>query len=175
MKSGISDNIVVNLIGFQLCWWLAVLWQQQSVPWLMLLLCAHVLLHSDRLTELRLILATALLGYLVDTLLVLGGVFHFTPTAVLPPLWLALLWCCFAATLRQSLKPLAPHPYLAALLGGIAGSGSYLLGARLGAVELGYSTTTSLLVLMPIWALLLPALLRYSQQFDRTQRATEAL
>ncbi|KEA61767.1 hypothetical protein ADIMK_3914 [Marinobacterium lacunae] len=61
------------------------------------------------------------------------------------------------------------------MLGGIAGSGSYLLGARLGAVELGYSTTTSLLVLMPIWALLLPALLRYSQQFDRTQRATEAL
>lgn len=174
MKPGRSEQIIVNLIGFQLCWWLAVLLQQQSLPWLVLLLCTHLLLHSDRLRELRLILIAATLGYLVDSFLLLGGVFHFDSSPAVPPLWLALLWCCFAATLRQGLKPLASHPYLSALLGGVAGSGSYLLGARLGAVELGYSDSASALILASIWAVLLPTLLRLSQRFDANNRVREA-
>ncbi|MBV1788168.1 DUF2878 domain-containing protein [Marinobacterium sp. D7] len=175
MKPGRSEQIIANLIGFQLCWWLAVLLQQQSLPWLILLLCAHLLLHSDRMGELRLILIAATLGYVVDSLLLLGGVFQFEHSPTLPPFWLALLWCCFAATLRQGLKPLASHPYLSALLGGAAGSGSYLLGARLGAVELRYSDSTTVLILASIWALLLPVLLRLSQRFNINTNAREAV
>ncbi|GGB91786.1 hypothetical protein GCM10011352_17310 [Marinobacterium zhoushanense] len=175
MKSGISEHIIINLVGFQLCWWLAVLLQNESLPWLILLLSGHLLLHSDRLAELQLILITATFGYLLDTLLLLSGVFHFERAPAVPPLWLALLWCCFAATLRQGLKPLATHPYLAGLLGGVAGSGSYLLGAQLGAVKLGYTTSTSLLILVPLWAALLPALLWLGQNFGTRNQASGAL
>lgn len=175
MKPGLSEQPVVNLLGFQLCWWLAVLLQAQSPPWLCLLLMLHLGLHGDRAIELRLILPGAAFGYLIDTLLLLTGVFRFAQDAALPPLWLALLWSCFCATLRQGLKPLHRRPWLAALLGAVGGSSSYLLGAQLGAVELGYSSSASLLILAPIWALLLPFLLWLSQRSERARHLQETL
>ena len=96
----------LNFALFQSIWFAAIL-GRESLEWvLILLLIAHLLLCSDRKTEMKVMLLCAGLGSAVDIVLTLTGVFVFDPApSLLPiPLWLIALWLGFAATLRHSLS-----------------------------------------------------------------------
>ena len=75
--SGISECFWINLTGFQLIWWLSVLLGNSAVPVVLLLLVLHIAFHSQPLREIRVLLVCAILGFTVDGLLTLGGVFVF--------------------------------------------------------------------------------------------------
>lgn len=156
--SGLSDNFWLNLVGFQLIWWSLVLWGNAAVPFALLLLLAHLVLHSSPRKELQLILVAALLGFAADSLLTLSGVFLFSPAYLLPPLWLLVLWFAFAATLNQTLNWFSRRYRLAALIGGPGGSSTYLAASELGAVSLGPGSLPAVALLTLVWALLFPLL-----------------
>lgn len=158
MGSGLSENIWVNLCGFQLAWWLAVVWGSVTWPVLLLLVALHLFFHTKPITEAKLISAAACLGFTLDSLLMYLGVFVFSPESFLPPLWLAILWCCFAATLNQGLSWFSNKLLAAAVIGAIAGPLSYLAGEQLGAVSFGQPLWLTLWLLVVTWALLFPAL-----------------
>lgn len=144
----------LNLVLFQVLWFAAVLGRD---PWswlLVLLLTAHVLLCSDRKTELKVMLLCAGLGSAVDIALTLMGVFVFTPApSVLPiPFWLIALWLGFAATLRHSLSYLLKRPVIAVPAAGLTAPFSYFAAMRLGAVDFGFSTPFTLVLLGVLWA-----------------------
>ena len=156
-----------NLVAFQLCWLAAVLGAAAGLPWLGVLfaaawLAAHVrAAGSSAVVELKLIVAAGVLGYALDSLLVLAGFISFPPEARLgapSTVWMVTLWLAFAATLRHVLGWLRRRYLLGALLGAVAGPFAYWSGAKLGAVVLT-DTVPSLVAIGVEWLLAMPALL----------------
>jgi len=98
----------------------------------------------------------ALLGFVVDTLFLRGGVFTLGG-AETSPAWLVVLWPNTAAATAPggSLAALARRPLLAALLGAIAAPFSYDAGARLGALALGPGRALAIIAI--VWTAVLPA------------------
>lgn len=156
-----SVKVAVNLVGFQIIWWLMILYQDQYVSIGLLLLIGHLMLIKEHRCESVTLLAVGFIGTLVDSALTLGGVFEFTQNSavggIVPiPLWLITLWFGFAATLRHSMSYLSERLLLAGIFGGIGGPLSYVAGERLGAVNFGFSLPVVVALLAAIWALLLP-------------------
>ena len=143
-----------QLLGFNLFWLLAVVWQQPAP--LLGVLALHGLFSPDRRRDLRL-LPIALAGCLLDALLWQLGLFEFSAGF---PLWLALLWLGFSLTLAHGLRWLLVLPrWQQALIGGVGGASSYLAGAAMGAVHLPWGLGISGSVLAVIWMVWLPLLL----------------
>lgn len=159
MRSGLSQNIWVNLCGFQLAWWLAILIGTSAWPLLCLLVLLHLLFHQHPLAEAKVVFVGAFLGFSLDTLLMYVDVFVFADPSLLPPIWLAALWCCFTATLNQGLSWFSNKLIAAAMVGGVAGPLSYLAGEQLGAVSFGQPLWLSMVLLMMTWVLLFPMLM----------------
>ena len=144
----------MQLLGFNLFWFVAVAWQHPAP--LLGLLALHGLFSPQRGRDLRL-LPIALAGCLLDVLLWQLGLFEFAAGF---PLWLALLWLGFALTLAHGLRWLVVLPrWQQALIGGLGGASSYLAGAAMGAVHLPWGLWISGGVLAVIWAVWLPVLL----------------
>lgn len=156
--SGVSGNIWLNLVGFQLIWWSLVIWGNAALVIAMPLLAAHILLHKTPWQELQVMFLVAVPGFLIDSLLTAAGVFQFSPPTVIAPLWLLVLWFAFAATLNQALNWFSGRYLLAALLGGVGGSSTYLAASELGAVALGIGFGQAFIVLTLVWTLLFPFL-----------------
>ncbi|MDH3661308.1 MAG: DUF2878 domain-containing protein [Alphaproteobacteria bacterium] len=144
----------LNLVLFQSLWFAAVLGRESLLWLLVLLLTAHVLFCSDRKTELKVMLLCAGLGSAVDIVLTLAGIFVFSPPpTVLPiPIWLIALWLGFAATLRHSLSYLLKRPAIAIPAAGLTAPLSYFAAMRLGAVDFGFDTPFTLILLGVLWA-----------------------
>ncbi|WP_241505934.1 DUF2878 domain-containing protein [Parahaliea mediterranea] len=145
-----------NALWFQLCWLCAVLGREPLLAVLVALLVLHLALVRSAAQELLALLPVALLGAGIDSALSLAGVFRFDSAGPIP-LWLLGLWFAFATTLNRSLDALRRRPWLAALLGAPA-AGNYLVGERLGAVAFDLGASATLLLLVPLWMVLLPAL-----------------
>lgn len=117
---------------------------------------------GDRRAEVKALAAVAAIGLLVDTALGLTGVMRYQASpfpAWLAPPWLAALWLIFASTLRHSLGWLAGRPLLGIAFGAVGGPAAYLGGSRLGAIVVPDTTAGFLIVMVPVWAVLLPLLL----------------
>ncbi|SFG20379.1 DUF2878 domain-containing protein [Neptunomonas qingdaonensis] len=167
MLFGLSWKIWINFIGFNLIWVLSIFSGNESVLWVLLLLLLHFLVISKPFVELSVVLATALIGYSVDCLLTLSGVFRFEQVQGITPVWLILLWIGFCSTLRHSLSFFSEKYLVASVAGAIAGSITYLSAAHFGAVELPLSPVVSVAVLASVWAFLFPALLWISFELSK--------
>lgn len=144
----------VNLIGFNLLWAGLVLLGDVFVVVAVLALFAHFNFCQNRQDEAKVILAVAVIGCTVDSLLTYFNVFIF-PHALIP-LWLVALWLCFAATIRHSLSFLASVSwYWQAMVGACFAPLSYFAGERLGAVAFSLPYITTFVLLSAIWALLM--------------------
>ncbi|MBR9726585.1 DUF2878 domain-containing protein [Shewanella intestini] len=150
-----TSLLLFNVGGFQTIWWLGVLYHNQFVAISLSIIAIHFLLSSQKLKDAKLMAIVAITGMVIDSLLTLSGVFIFNVT----PYWLGLLWMMFALSLPYSLAFLTRIPVgYQALAGGVSGAMSYLAGAKLLAVDLGYGFVTSTILLVVIWSLLLPVL-----------------
>lgn len=158
----LADRGWFNAIWFQLTWFACVLGRD---PWLALtlaMIALHFALVQSARTELFNIAPVAAAGIVTDTLLSTVGIFDFGDRLV--PLWLCLLWIAFATTLTRSLAILGKRKIIAALIGGIGVPFNYAVGERLGAVSFPLEPTVTTVVLVSVWAALLPALYHISSQ-----------
>ncbi|MCH8537103.1 MAG: DUF2878 domain-containing protein [Alkalimonas sp.] len=140
------------LIGFELGWLALVIFQF----WALLPVAIYIAWALNRLvrTQQTLVLQLAIMGIVLDSLLVWLGVMSFTTSAWLP-LWFLLLWCLFALTVVEAFADLLKPVWLAPILGAIGGPLSYLGGAVLSGgilvMPLGWMSWASLAV---VWAIL---------------------
>jgi hypothetical protein len=131
-------------------------------PWVVFgILVVHVCARAKgtRATEVTFLAASAVLGFLVDTALLRAGVIVLGGPGVSRP-WLIALWpnLAMATATGGSLGWLARSPWLAALVGGVAGALAYYAGSRLGALGLGAPPSQSLTILGVAWSSVLPTL-----------------
>ncbi len=157
--------LVVNFVLFQLGWLVSVVGAARGYPAAgMVYAIAWATMHhwqirNGRFNELLLVLAGAALGFVVDSLLVLGGVIAFPVHASLgspSTVWMVSLWVMFAMTLRHSLGWLRGRYLPAALLGAVFGPLAYWAGSRIGAIYIGDG---ALPAIAAAWALSMVGLL----------------
>jgi len=156
--TGYSENKWINFAGFQLVWWLSILFGNLAIGVALAALSLHFLFHSRPFSEMATVFCAAILGFSIDSWLTLTGFFQFDGRDGIPPLWLFMLWMGFAATLRQSLSFFTDRYMLASALGGVGGSSTYIAAAELGAVQLDWGLLNSFLALTIVWSFLFPLL-----------------
>lgn len=144
----------LQFAGFKLCWFGLILIPQIAL-WPALLYWLWSIWQLAIKARLA-VLGISLIGMVMDTILLRSGVFSFGDTGYLP-MWLMLLWGCFALVLVQVLAGWLRHWWLAAFVGAVTGPLAYWGGAALGGQLLFADTPTFLLTLAPCWAVLLGA------------------
>lgn len=148
---------------FQLGWFAGV--YSPQYPALLGITALVVAIHLAWLGrgEIGLLVAVTLLGTLIDSALMHGGLFVFPEGQALLggwviPAWLVLMWTLLATTLRHCLDWTARPVGLACVLGAVSAPLSYYAGARITGVQLPYGLAASLLTLAMLWAVLFPLL-----------------
>jgi hypothetical protein len=153
-----------NAIWFQLTWFSCVLGRDD---W-MLLTAALVAFHYAAVANIRLelsrVLPCAALGIGADFTLSLTGVYDFGDA--LFPLWMVCLWFVFPTVLPRAMAFLAETRWRAVVLGAIAPA-NYLAGAKFGAVSLPLGDAITMAILVPLWMIMLPLMVRFSQRQPR--------
>lgn len=160
---------LVNFIWFQSIWVIAILWQNQYLGLLAILLVLHLVITANKKAELSLWVIGGSIGIAIDGTLTQLAFFIFpTPSEWLPiPWWLVIIWLAFLGTLRHSLGYLLTKPRLACALGAVFAPISYFAGMRLGAVEFGRHLVTTGIVLAASWAIFMPLLVRLNAEIDK--------
>ena len=158
----------LNLLGYQLLWFLAIFAGDKSLIIIVICLGVHFWLSPERMDESVMLLFCTVIGIIIDSILTLSGVYIFDPAPdLLPiPLWLVGIWLAFSATLRNGLRFFLDRPSLALACAAIGAPLAYLSAARLGAVEfpLGYLITG--LIIAAVWVPLMILLIVSSRWLD---------
>ncbi len=162
----------INFLFYQVGWFACVLGAACHRPWLgvavaLSFVCLHMMLTTDRLNQARLLFAALSVGVVVDTLLLMLGVYGFTGGSIvdwLPPVWMSVLWIQFATTFRYCLAWLSGRYALCSIAALIGAPLAFLGGERLGAVSFFSPRITNLLILGTLWAVALPMLIFVSDR-----------
>lgn len=171
-----------NAVGFQAAWLACVAGAARGHEWLgpgvvALLAAAFLAGTRPRGRALALLAAAAVLGAIVDGMLIALGRLQFTSAAGGPAHaapWMIALWIAFATTLPWSLSFLRGRLLLAAVLGVPAGAGAYWAGAQVGAVVLPDPLAASLASVGLAWGASLPALVALSERMLPREQAPAA-
>jgi hypothetical protein len=150
-----------NALWFQVTWFSCVLGRED---W-MLLTAALIAFHYAAVSNIRLgllrVLPAAALGIGVDFSLAVAGVYDFGDAFF--PLWMVCLWLVFPTVLPRAMAFLSATWWRPIVLGAIAPA-NYLAGAKFGAVALPLGDVTSMMILVPLWMIMLPLMVRFSQR-----------
>lgn len=162
-----SHNVMktfVNIILYQLIWFICVLGGNIGAIVALLLLLIHIVSTKERGPDLKIMGFMLFLGLLVDGTLQQVGFFTFTNTGFPIPLWLMVIWLGLAITPHHSLAWLKNRPLLSAVFGAFGGPAAYWAGARLGAASFSWPLWQSLATLAFIWAFVWPLVMYFSVQ-----------
>ncbi|MEZ5534266.1 MAG: DUF2878 domain-containing protein [Thiolinea sp.] len=166
--------IITNFILFQAGWLACVAGgaHQMGVAgslFALLVAALHLWRAADRVAELSLLAIALLIGFCLESAMVLSGLAVFSDGMLfgqLAPHWMLMMWVLFATTLNVSMSWVKSlHPGWVALLGGVLAPLSYLAGSRLGAVVFP-EPLVSLTVIGLSWAVLFPLLVRAAKHFN---------
>ena len=125
------------------------------------LIAFHYAAVADIRSELNRVLPCAALGMGVDFTMAMTGVYDFG--ASLFPLWMVCLWFVFPTVLPRAMAFLGEGTWRPIILGAIAPA-NYLAGATFGAVTLPLGDVTTMLILVPLWMVMLPLMVKFSQR-----------
>jgi len=167
-----------QFVAFDVAWASAVGGGAGGWPWLgtipaLALLALHLFLSRAVLwAEVRLVLAVALFGILLETGFMGAGLVNFTGhpvLGVLPPVWVWALWLGFASLPNGSLGWLQGRPVLQAGRGLVFGPLAHRTGAKMGAAAM--PTAGAFLVIALAWALAFPVIMAMAARLSPRQAA----
>ncbi|EGU32249.1 hypothetical protein VII00023_15176 [Vibrio ichthyoenteri ATCC 700023] len=146
-------SLLIASTWFQLIWFLAVVgserWQWLALVCLLMTLALSVKFHPLNWQKWG---ALTLFGVGVDMVNASAGILIFNSFAI--PLWLVVLWGMFMWYAQFLVPAVSRYPLiLVSLVGGIAGSLSYIAGYKLGAVQFGYSTLFTFFWFFLVWVM----------------------
>jgi hypothetical protein len=164
-------NSLLNFVGFQIVWVLAVGGAAKGLWWpglAGLLVYAGLQLYFSRwaAADFALLLLAALIGCAADSLLVHFELVRYAtpvPSGAYAPVWIAGLWMAFSLTINHSMSWLKGRWVMAVLFGAIGGPLVFWIAARYWhAVEIVEPQWRGLIALGVEWALMTPLLLMLS-------------
>jgi len=155
-----------NFAFYQIGWFACVLGVSWGFQWIgvasaLCLVFIHLCLASDRNVQIKLALAAAAVGLIIDTAQLAMGVFSFPRGSViewLPPPFMTVLWLQFATTLRYCMSWLGGRYGLSAAFGLFGAPLAFFAGERLGAIEFLSPRLAHYTALGLIWSVSVPLL-----------------
>jgi hypothetical protein len=155
-------RVIINFLLFQTGWFATIYGAANGLPWVGVavvvpILMWHLVTSSLWQAELKLMLALAVIGAVLDQSLLFLGLVTFPPAgwpASLLPVWMVMLWMLFATTLNVSMRWMGGRYAIAIVFGAVGGVLAYLAGEKLGAILL--HDHVSLLMIALNWALAMP-------------------
>jgi hypothetical protein len=166
---------VTNFLSFGIGWFACIVGAANGTPSYgiavaAMLLTLNILVAEDPIHEARVIATVGAIGFAIDTMLALVGIFVFHPgtndPSVLCPIWLVALWMMFGSTLTVSLAWLSARGAIASIIGAIAGPLSYLAADRMGAIAIPGRAIPRVAIIALVWAVVLPTLLKFANRRD---------
>ncbi|MGJ8682512.1 DUF2878 domain-containing protein [Paraglaciecola sp.] len=156
---------MLNIIGFNLSWFGLILFGHWFIPVTAVWLAFHLYACDSRKVEAKLILSVTLLGTLIDSTLLNVGILIIEDHVIIP-LWFIMLWAVFTSTIRHSLQFLKHSYVLQFVVGFCTAPLSYLGGASLSPIELGYSQVNTFLIIGLIWGVLMIGIFALQKRFE---------
>ena len=164
---------IANFVIFQAAWFAAVLGAAHHIPlWgtagVIAAVAWHLGVSARPAQEARLVAIVCVIGFVVESATAIQGHVAYPsgqPVSYLAPYWMVALWGELAIALNVTMRWLKRRPWLAAVLGAIAGPSSFAAGVRLGGARF-IDATPALVTLALTWAVLMPALMWLSNRFD---------
>lgn len=151
-------GLIVDVLCLQVAWFTAALLQDQSTPWLLLILLIRVLALKNLQVEVKAAMLMAAIGLLVECLMIVSGLVSYNTTLFMP-IWLPILWVIFGFTMAHSMKLMRSFRLpLRALIGAVAGCSTYQAAASFGVLQLQPDRLSASIALLLIWAIVLPLL-----------------
>lgn len=144
----------IHFVFFNIIWFGLILIGNGFIPIAIVWLVVHIFRSLKWRYESISLIAIAATGISIDMCLTALGVFRFN-SDVFFPLWLVVLWFCFAATIGYSDKLLPRSKIARFIIGAIIPPFSYLAAEHLTAVQFGYPLWFTYALLSMIWAPLL--------------------
>lgn len=166
-------RLFINFLLFQFAWFSSVLGAANQVPLagpaaVALVVGVHLYIAERPYSEFLLVLACGFIGAIFDSVLVTTGWVGYPAgmfTSTMAPYWIITMWMSFATTLNVSMGWMQGRPWLAAVMGLIAGPLTYLAGAKLGGIQL-LNQDAAFIALGLGWAVLMPILLMLSRRLN---------
>lgn len=153
---------VLNFIIFQIGWLIAVYWHNNiAAAFVVLLAIINVkLLINSNFKIFVICIITACIGIVNDYALLNSGLISFpNQQFVVFPTWLAALWLLFISTFSSSMAWMNKLSIIMiGLIGGIAGSISYVIGTKMGAMHYNIVHIPQLIFHFANWCILMPLL-----------------
>jgi hypothetical protein len=160
--------MILNLVGFQVCWLGLIYWGNSFTPIALLMITAHFFFLSNKPHELLLVVCVTIIGCCVDMILALTGIFVFENTPFIP-FWLMVLWVCFSSTISHSLQFLKSSIKLQIFVGAVIAPLSYIGGFKFDMVDFTYSLFTTYAVLSLIWSIFMVIIFKLETLFIRLE------
>ena len=152
---------IYNALSFNVAWLVCVLGGSMvALAATIVVIAIHMVFVSKKPPELALIAVVILLGVVVDSLFIRSGLLVSPDGGLWPPLWLVCLWGLFSTMLNHSLKWFQTHLAMAAVVGGVSGTLSYLGGTRLSDFTLREPQFLPLVVMFVVWFCVFPFCLK---------------
>lgn len=170
-------RLVWSVAGLEIGWLACVLGAAWNVHWLsILVVLTLVIIHlaiigrAKILPAILLILASMLIGFGLDSVLILIGAYESNRWLIPYPLttiWLLMLWVNFSLALNESLRWLQEHLLVAGILGSLFGPAAYLAASRLEAIEIATPAYCGLLPICIVWSIAMPLMSLIAKIFYR--------
>lgn len=125
----------------------------------------HALFIGLKKNEALFIGLVTAVGVILDQILFSANVFLVDGAASFAPVWLSCLWPVLATTFMHAFETLQKHLALAAVVGAVGGTLSYIAGTRLSNVEFA-SAEAGPLVIAALWFVVMPLLLLMARRFS---------
>jgi hypothetical protein len=161
----VNKNNIINLVGFQLCWWACVLFAKTEYSYAgPFLMACFIFFHfwkiSENNFEIKLILIFSLVGTTIDSLLMSSTILIYeglySPIIPIAPLWITAMWCGFSVTVNHSMLWLDKKWVLSFILGMVFGPLSYITAEKFGAISFSADIKIIVITLAIVWGLSMP-------------------
>ena len=168
----INKNIVINVIGFYICWWLTVFGAVSELYFIgPLVTLIFVILHLYKVANHKkediFLIICFFLGLIIETVLLnFNVIIHkgFLVEYNIAPLWSIALWVCFGSTLFHSFKWLSRQYFISMLLGLFSAPLIYLSMNAIGIIEFGMNKIHVGLVASFLWGVFIPLFIYISDR-----------
>jgi len=164
---------ISNFILFQLAWFITIFSATYGMPYIgmlftLLWMMGHLsFISPNREKEIKLLIFSALVGYILESILVLSNIVSYPTQAqfgFLAPVWMVTLWINLAATINFSLSWLKNSYIITSLMAAIAGPLAYSAGAKIGAIII--DDINALIVISIMWSIAMPLLFYFSNNLS---------
>jgi hypothetical protein len=157
-----ASRSLLSFATFNVGWWICALGPRYQMEWLgpasmPIWIGLHLYFTPVRAGEALFLASLGALGFVLDTLLIYGGLFHIVPEAQFTPAWLVCMWILLGLTFESMLMT-RKKLYMVCAVGVMSGPISYLFAQAVHILSYSEPKWLMISIHAAIWAALMPLL-----------------